>query len=366
MQMKSTSPDSGVAKSGVRSNAGDVVPGGYNRVSEILALIPLLAQFGVDLGDVLHQSGLPAGQFDDPENLIPFREGSRLIGLCADHAGCPHFGILMGQYTSLEALGIVAQMAESAPDVRSAIRLIVRYLTLSDGGGLVSLSEARSMARWSYALYEPGVERPELIYDYVLAFCWNIMVTLCGEHWRPQKILFTRSAPPDPRPYRDFFNAPLHFDTEFSALVFKSEWLDTPLATSNPVRLRALVAQARDMEARSAGNLLAQIRRILRRQLLSGSPSMVKVADELAMHRRTLGRRLDEHQVMFRSLVDEVRYEVSQQLLRTHLPITAIAQSLQYANPAAFTLAFRRWSGTTPLQWRASALTCDARDATPI
>ena len=353
MQAKSTSTDAGVGKSSDRTRAGAVVPGGYNRVSEILALVPLLDQFKVDLREVLLESGLPTEQFEDPENLIPFREGSRLIGLCADHAGCPHFGVLMGKYTSLESLGIVAEMAESAADVRGAIRLIVRYLTLSDGGGLVSLSEDASLAQWSYALYEPGVERPELIYDYVLAFCWNIMRTLCGEHWSPQEVQFTRSAPRELQPYREFFDAPLLFDTERSALVFKREWLDTPLATSDPERLHALVKQARDMEARSTGNLLAQIRRNLRRQVLRGSPSREKVAEELAIHRRTLDRRLDEHQVAFRSLVDEVRYEVSRQLLDTHLPITAIAQSLRYANPANFTRAFRRWSGATPLQWRA-------------
>lgn len=337
----------------IRAKVGDVVPGGYNRVSEVLAVVPLLEQFGVGLDEVLRESGLPAGQFDDPENLIPFREGSRLFGLCADRAGCPHFGVLMGQYTPLEALGTVADIAQAAPDVRTALLLINRFLTLNDGGGLGNLVEGRRFARWGYALYEPGVEREEVLYDYVLADSWNIMRALCGERWRPHEVLFTRRAPPDLRPYRDFFDAPLRFDRVHSALVFEREWLDAPLPTSDPARLATLVAQVRDMEARSTGDLLAQVRRILRRQLLSGSVSIAEVADELAMHQRTLERRLEERQASFRSLVDEVRFAVAKQLLRTRLPIRAIADSLQYANPAAFTRAFQRWSGSTPLHWRA-------------
>ncbi|HNP37260.1 MAG TPA: AraC family transcriptional regulator [Woeseiaceae bacterium] len=340
----------------VKTHVGGVVPGGYGRVSEILALVPLLKEFGVDLGRVLHESGLPADQFNDPENLIPFRDGSHLIGLCADQADCPHFGLLMGQYTSLDALGIVAEMARAAPDVRAAIRLIGRYLTLSDGGGLVELSEGPLFAQWGYALYEPGVERPELIYDCVLANCWNIMRTLCGAKWSPVEIVFTRRAPPDLQPYREFFSAPLRFDAEHSALVFRSDWLNTPLPTSNPARLLLLEKQVRDLEARSTGDLPAQVRRVLRRHLLSGSTSLRRVADDLAVHPRTLDRRLEAHGISFRSLIDEVRFEVSCQLLATRLPILTIAQSLQYANPAAFTRAFRRWSRTTPRQWRASLL----------
>lgn len=351
-----TLADPAGAVPGTRLHAGGVVPGGYSRVSAILALVPLLTHFGVNLDEVLRESGLPVAQFDDPENLIPFCEGSRLLGLCADHARCPHFGLLVGTHTSLEALGIVADIARSAPDVCGALLLINRFLTLSDGGGLGELSEGPQFAEWGYALYEPGVERTEVLYDHVLAFCWNIMRSLCGDRWRPHEVLFTRSTPTDQQPYRDFFKAPLSFDADRSALVFGREWLDTPLATGDLARMSALVAQVRDLEAKGTGNLLAQIRRVLRRQLLSGSVSIAKVADELGMHQRTLESRLQEDQASFRSLVDQVRFETSKQLLRTGLPIGTIAESLQYANPGAFTRAFQRWSGTTPLRWRASAV----------
>lgn len=336
------------------ANPIKVVPGGYDRVASILALQPLLDQFGVDLDRVLADAGLPADQFDDPDKLIPFREGSRLLGICADRTGCPHLGLLVGKYTPLESLGIVADLAQSAADIRSALQLMSRYLTLSDGGGLLSLSEDSHFASFSYALYEPGVEHPEIVYDIVLATSWNVLRSLCGRRWKPQEVLFTRRRPADLRPYRNFFRAPMRFDTDQSALVFRREWLDRPLPTSDPARLRELEASARDIEAQSTGDLVAQTRRILRRQLLSGTSSMQRVADELAMHRRTLDRRLLADNVRFRTLVDEVRFEVSRQLLETEMPIAAISQSLQYASASAFTRAFRRWSGTAPAQWRAS------------
>lgn len=337
-------------------NTGSIVPGGHDRVSSILALRPLLGQFGVDLDTVLAESGLPANQFDNPENLIPFREGSRLLGMCVERTACAHLGLLIGKFTPLESLGMLADLAKSAKDVRDALLLMSRFLTLSDGGGLLTLSEDANLAMFSYAIYEPGVEHTEIVYDTTLATSWNILRALCGNRWVPHEVLFTRSRPADLRPYRNFFRAPLRFDTGQSAIVFKREWLGVPLATSDPAALRLLESKARDLESRSTADLLGQIRRILRRQLLSGASSMQLVADELAMHRRTLDRRLSEVQVRFQTLVDEVRFEVSRQLLETEMPIAVIAQSLQYANPGAYTRAFRRWSGTTPIQWRAASL----------
>lgn len=343
-------PDADTAKAATSANS--VVPGGFDRVSSILALRPLLDQFDVKLDRILADSGLPADQFDNPDNLIPFREGSRLLGLCADRAACENLGLLIGMNTPLESLGILAELTLSAADLRSALKLLSRYLPLSDGGGLLKLTESGSFATFGYAIYEPGVERAEIVYDIVLATCWNILRTLSDKQWLPSEILFTRSSPTDLEPYRKFFRAPLRFDTEHSALVFNHEWLDMPLATGDLARQRALEASAREMESRSTGDLPSHIRRIVRRQLLSGNNSMQGVADELTMHRRTLNRRLRANNIKFQSLVDAVRFDVSRQLLETKMSVSDIAQSLQYSNPAAYTRAFRRWAGVAPTEWR--------------
>lgn len=331
-----------------------VVPGGYDRAASTLALKPLLAEFGVDLQQVLAESGLPLELFNHPDNLVPFRHGSRLLGSCVDRTGCPHLGLLIGRHTPLESLGFVSELAEAAPDVRNALRLLSRYLTLSDGGGLLTLSEDAHSASYRYALYEPGVERAEVVYDIVLATIWNIMRALCGSRWLPREVQFTRSRPADIRPYRSFLRSPLRFDCDSSGVVFDNAWLDTPLRSADPQRLRSFETRARAIETEATGDLPAQVRRVLRRQLLSGGTAMQRVAAELSMHRRTLDRRLKQHSTSFQALVDEVRHEVACQLLSdTALSMVRIAHSLQFADASVFTRAFRRWSGMPPTRWRA-------------
>ena len=73
------------------------------------------------------------------------------------------------------------------------------------------------------------------------------------------------------------------------------------------------------------------------------------------MHSRTLSRRLHASGTSFQELVDEGRFEIARQTLEDSvMPVRQIAAMLDYADASAFTRAFRRWSDTTPAQWRAT------------
>ena len=53
-------------------------------------------------------------------------------------------------------------------------------------------------------------------------------------------------------------------------------------------------------------------------------------------------------------MLDELRFEVARQLVSdTELPLAQISAALNFSEPAAFTRAFQRWSGSiSPQRWR--------------
>ena len=78
------------------------------------------------------------------------------------------------------------------------------------------------------------------------------------------------------------------------------------------------------------------------------------MADLLAMHRRTLSRRLKDSGSGYRTITNEIRFEIARQLLdETDVSLGQSAAALGYSEASAFTRAFRRWSGQTPSDWRA-------------
>ena len=98
-----------------------------------------------------------------------------------------------------------------------------------------------------------------------------------------------------------------------------------------------------------------KVRRVLRAGLIVGRCSADGTAALFAMQRRTLSRRLRAEGKSFEALLAQIRYETARQLLTdTAIPIRQIAEAIGYADVSVFTRAFKRWSGTTPSEWRCS------------
>jgi AraC-like DNA-binding protein len=78
------------------------------------------------------------------------------------------------------------------------------------------------------------------------------------------------------------------------------------------------------------------------------------IAKQLGMHERTLNRRLREEGSTFRQELREIRFSIAKHLLAdTNMPLSKIAEVLDYSDETAFSRAFKRWSASTPTEWRA-------------
>jgi AraC-like DNA-binding protein len=333
-----------------------LVTEGHLRISVFVSLPALLREMGQNPALIAAAVGVDIALFDDPDNTLEFVTASRLLALCVERTQCEHFGLLLGMRSETKDLGLVGHLVQNSPDVDAALRNLILHLHLHDRGAVPTLTVKSGVAVLGYAIYQPGVVRADQIYDGAMAITFNIMAALCGPDWRPTEVLLSRSNPIDPAPYRRFFRAPLRFDADQTALVFSASWLECPLNGSDPALRRVLEAQVSTLEAQGSGDVVAQLRRVLRTLLVSGSGSAEQVAPLFSMHRRTLNRRLKARDTTFHALVQETRFDIARHFLEcTQIPIVEIASALDYADASAFTRAFRRWSGTTPAAWRASA-----------
>ena len=72
---------------------------------------------------------------------------------------------------------------------------------------------------------------------------------------------------------------------------------------------------------------------------------------------RTLQRRLCEHQVDFKRLVEDTRQQLAVTYLRDpRHTLSEIAYLLGYSEVSAFNRAFKRWTGATPSSYRRGAV----------
>ena len=328
------------------------------RIGATMALPDVLQELGSDPATLLAEAGFDLTLFENPDTRISFVNRARMLNHCAARTGCPHLGLLVGQQGGLHSLGLVGRLTKYSPDVGTALRNLVHYFHLNTRGAVPILKVDDHSALLCYLIYATGGEASGQVGDGAVAAIFNILQELCGPHWKPTEIRFAHRKPENIAPYQKFFRARLVFDAEVNAVVFSAEWLDRPLANTDPELVDLLLEQIQALEAWDGNNLPGQVRRVLGTAVLTGDARSDKVAALFSMHSRTLGRHLKNAGTSFEELLNEVRYEIARQLLEdSRMPVSQIALTLHYADASAFTRAFRRWSGTTPAHWRSERST---------
>jgi AraC-like DNA-binding protein len=83
--------------------------------------------------------------------------------------------------------------------------------------------------------------------------------------------------------------------------------------------------------------------------LETGEARVDRVASDLGLSRQTLYRRLKEEGVTFEELLDKLRHRLALRYLqRERISVKATSYRLGFSDPAAFSRAFKRWTGNSP------------------
>ena len=336
-----------------RAGLGRRMPFGHMRIGVATTLPNVLRDLGIAPEALFPLEGVSVDLFADPDNAIPFANFCGLFSRCKEATGRDDLGLLVCEKAGASDLGLVGFLLMQAPDVRTALGDLVRYLHHSDRGAVPFMTVQDGLVGLGYSIHEPNLPGTEQMYDGALAVGRNIMRGVCGAQWTPLEVTLSRRRPASPSRYERFFDAPIRFDADQSVIFFSEKWLDTPIPHADPALRRMLQEQIDLLEVEEAGKISEQVRRLLRTGILTSSGSFDDVSHLLRMSRRTLARHLEAEGTSFKHLSQEVCFDVARQLLmNTSLTMTDISLTLNYSEASAFTRAFRHWSGTTPRQWR--------------
>jgi AraC-like DNA-binding protein len=83
--------------------------------------------------------------------------------------------------------------------------------------------------------------------------------------------------------------------------------------------------------------------------LETGEARVERVASDLGLSRQTLYRRLKDEGVTFEDLLDKLRHRLALRYLRQEkMSVKGASYRLGFSDPAAFSRAFKRWTGASP------------------
>lgn len=151
--------------------------------------------------------------------------------------------------------------------------------------------------------------------------------------------------------YERVFGAPVVFNSDNNAILVDAAWLHRPLV--QPPRYLSCIgaerAEALLQRLDRLKTIRGQAEAVLEQLLPKNLARMSVVADALGMSRWTLARRLKAEGVTFEHMFDDLRRRLALQCLADqNIALQQIAALLGFSEPAAFSRAFKRWTGKSP------------------
>jgi len=112
---------------------------------------------------------------------------------------------------------------------------------------------------------------------------------------------------------------------------------------------KAFEARAAERKAPPrASPFRAEVEKRLEPLLASGEVGIERLARDLGCSRQTLYRRLKAEGITYEQLLDGLRKRLALRFMRENLSVKEAAYRLGFSDPAAFSRAFKRWTGSSP------------------
>ena len=193
--------------------------------------------------------------------------------------------------------------------------------------------------------------------DVGMALLLDMCRLTAGAALRPVAVSLRRRRPVSPLAYERFFGCPVEFGAKENAFVLSATDADKPLDSSNRQLASVFDKMLAEQLARlDRTDVVARCKAAILERLTTGEISEAEAAAQLHMSSRTLQRKLAEARTSYKSLVDGTRQDLALRYIDDpHRSITDITFLLGFAGPSSLTRAFKRWTGVSPSEYRATA-----------
>ncbi len=270
------------------------------------------------------------------------------------------FPVRVGSQFQIEALEAFGFLAMSCETLRDAYERTVRFRALYNVGSRWELSIREERMRMVWLPWRVAV-RSELAFrsvnEYEVAEMLASIRQLTCKHLIPDRIAFRHRSPKDTSVHRELLGRQPEFEADFDGFEAGAAWLAEPIRTKN-VRLREYFERQCGLAQQAFASdppFSAQVRQRLIASMDGRLPDMQSVARTLGVSPRSLHRRLADEGTRWNELLDEVRQEFAKSYLRRpKLSVGEVGHLIGFTDSSAFFKAFRRWTDSTPSEYRLS------------
>ena len=317
-----------------------------------------LKMYGVDYKDIFSKIGLSTDIDQNFNNRILKDQFIRLLQDCVTATDDEAFPIEAGKQihpTMLHHIGLSSLASESLHDLFNRLNRF-QSLISDDFSVEVQRGERTSKIVVMEKLDTCFTElAPALIIkDAILAAILRAIRIVFEPEFVPEAVFTARNPSEKAREkFQRYFGSPIHYGADVVALEILNTLMDEKLPGANPELARIYDEASLDQLADLKNHSLAtKVESFIVSNLGDGSASKEFVADLLHMSSRNLQKKLKKEGTSFKEILESVRYRLAIKLLTEESKtVGEVAIFLGYSNTANFSRAFKKWSGSYPVNY---------------
>lgn len=304
-------------------------------------------------GDDFANLATPVDRLDHIQ-AVPAEHFFELHEWLDGHLG-PGFSVRAGQQMKIEDYGVLGLSWRTCSWAGEIFDRSERYFKLLSNTYVfkVDKQEDRSDVYLHREAWRRGVE---LSNEATFSATVVVLQAMTETKITPIEVAFRHAPPENQSSYLEAFQCPIHFKQPHNCISYKTHDLELRTAKADVLINRFLLER---VEEETKGIEVSPIRiseavqNLIKDALPSGIPSVAQVSTHMGMSTRTLTRRLADHGVTFRDLLQNTQEEVARTLLKhSARSVAEIAFETGFSEQSAFNRAFRRWTGQSPVEFR--------------
>jgi AraC-like DNA-binding protein len=321
----------------------------------VRALLELAVSKGASRATLAERSRLDPAELLDADNRIPFSKYVALMRagqeLCRDPALALHFGeeVDASEVSITHGVGGAMNMGDAMAEGNRYAPLGIEVE--ADGtGDRFQLRRAEGQLWFVDARRNPN-DFPELTES-----AFARMVCTARRHLGGKQaftaVHVTHAEPGYRAEYERIFRVPIVFGSDRNALRMDEAVLASfqfPTSSRYVTSVMRGHAEALLQKLERSRSTRDRVEALLLPLLPAGDVRMRIIADTLCVSRQTLFRQLKTEAVTFEQVLDELRHRLALDYLGANRSsVKETARLVGYSDPAAFSRAFKRWTGSSP------------------
>lgn len=334
--------------------------------SGVRALFEVAVARGADRRALTERAGVDPAALDELDSRVPFSKYVALMRagqeLCHDPALALHFG----EDVDTSAMSFTHQLG--ARSMTEGLAMINRYAPLTvevdDNGTDRFMLTRRGGQLWMIDNRRNANEFLELTESSFARMVCS-MRHATGDKQFVRAVHFTHAVPAYLDEYDRIFRVPLTFGSDKNAFLLDDDVINFKPPVASPYVSRVLTVHAEGLleKLESSKSTRGRVERLLTNRLEGGDLRMESIASELCLSRQTLFRRLKSEGLTFERVLGDLRYRLALNYLsESRMSVNHAARLLGFADPSAFSRAFKRWTGSSPRCIASNHILVDAKE----